>query len=274
MDTQSHSTFIASSAQQQDPQVNWLIDQAFISSTASVAPSVEGGVFETFEVFSPVSESSDAQFHSLLETFAAPQRAIKKHQGLLPNTLAPQFEPSGATPLFETLLLSSPPLQTTQFVNLDFHGMKRSFDDYSQEAHQSNPFLSVGMISPNSPSQSSPMLLPNTLPTVVRGTARFKCICGLAFEDMSGLFSHSSNQCNAKSFVCDVCQRGFTRRQDLKRHRLVHEALGKQQSYPCADCGQDLTKKTALKKHKCGPATPSSASVMLLPSDIDKKAPF
>ncbi|KAH7978167.1 hypothetical protein HPB49_004715 [Dermacentor silvarum] len=50
-----------------------------------------------------------------------------------------------------------------------------------------------------------------------------------------------------RPFVCHVCDRGFNRRGDLKRHLLVHS---KEKPHECPDCGERFARASNLANHR------------------------
>ena len=103
-----------------------------------------------------------------------------------------------------------------------------------------------GQITPPIQSLSSPLLRSASPHLSCALNQKCKCVCGQSFLDITLLFDHSANDCIAKCFVCSDCNRGFTRRQDLKRHRTIH---GEQPS-KCTSCDARF-RKNAVKKHVC-----------------------
>ena len=75
---------------------------------------------------------------------------------------------------------------------------------------------------------------------------RFKCVCGAVFERKDDFYDHHANSCVTNSHICDVCNRGFTRSQDLKQHKMVHSI----QTVVCIDCGQKFPRQQSLTRHK------------------------
>ncbi|KAI8910171.1 hypothetical protein EDD86DRAFT_189922 [Gorgonomyces haynaldii] len=78
---------------------------------------------------------------------------------------------------------------------------------------------------------------------------KFRCDCGKEFESLKKLESHSRTHREKpdKPHVCEQCQRGFTRRQDLKRHSEIHFRLFK--PFACAKCSTTFTRSDALQRH-------------------------
>ncbi|TPX60344.1 hypothetical protein SpCBS45565_g07538 [Spizellomyces sp. 'palustris'] len=77
--------------------------------------------------------------------------------------------------------------------------------------------------------------------------AKFKCVCGKLFEKLASLKSHARLHKAERNHVCDVCQRAFVRRQDLKRHKATHNTDFK--PYECTNCGTTFTRSDALHRH-------------------------
>ncbi|KAJ8322873.1 hypothetical protein O5D80_008399 [Batrachochytrium dendrobatidis] len=82
----------------------------------------------------------------------------------------------------------------------------------------------------------------------------WKCSCDQVFDDWAQFQLHSKTHKAEKCHICEHCNRGFTRRQDLKRHKLTHFQLIK--PFQCTQCGTTFTRNDALQRHlkakRCG----------------------
>lgn len=103
---------------------------------------------------------------------------------------------------------------------------------------------------PSSTSHVSPggkvSISPNTLQNSGGILGRFKCICGSLFDSKDDFYDHHANSCVSNSNICQICSRGFARKQDLKHHMSVHTI----QTVVCLDCGFKFSRPQALNRHK------------------------
>ncbi|KAI8923729.1 hypothetical protein BC831DRAFT_469710 [Entophlyctis helioformis] len=93
------------------------------------------------------------------------------------------------------------------------------------------------------------------IPPCPAGETSWKCSCGQVFEDWPLFYVHNNtHKAEEKTHICEHCNRGFTRRQDLKRHKLTHFQLFK--PFECKNCGTTFTRNDALHRHikarRCG----------------------
>jgi len=101
--------------------------------------------------------------------------------------------------------------------------------------------------SPTSPihnSQASPFS-PDQAQNSCGAPMLFKCVCGSTFEKKDDFYDHYSNECVSNFNVCKICDRGFTRKQDLNNHLPSH----RQQLVTCDGCGFKFSKHQ-LHRHK------------------------
>ncbi|KAI8826943.1 uncharacterized protein EV422DRAFT_490651 [Fimicolochytrium jonesii] len=83
--------------------------------------------------------------------------------------------------------------------------------------------------------------------------ACFKCTCGKLFKKLYNLKNHYQSHFNPtpeKPFVCEVCQRGFMRKHDLKRHATTH--METFTPFACDVCHTTFTRLDALHRHVNG----------------------
>ncbi|KAI8818888.1 uncharacterized protein EV422DRAFT_124067 [Fimicolochytrium jonesii] len=81
--------------------------------------------------------------------------------------------------------------------------------------------------------------------------------CGMTFDTETSFNAHvkmhappatrQQQQVDRRSHVCEVCQRAFVRRQDLKRHSATHSATFK--PFNCYNCATTFTRSDALHRH-------------------------
>ncbi|KAM7312661.1 zinc finger protein 358-like isoform X4 [Ixodes scapularis] len=74
-------------------------------------------------------------------------------------------------------------------------------------------------------------------------------ICGREFSRPDNLRAHSAthDHPHERSFVCQVCNRGFLQGSDLKRHRLVHSAECR---FRCAVCERTFSDRSSRNRHQ------------------------
>ncbi|KAJ3171611.1 RNA binding protein, heterogenous nuclear RNP-K like protein [Geranomyces variabilis] len=88
---------------------------------------------------------------------------------------------------------------------------------------------------------------PETNPAAFASEDGFKCVCGKLFKKLYNLKNHYKMHAVDKPYICDVCQRGFMRKHDLKRHATTH--LQDFRPYECEDCHTPFTRLDALHRH-------------------------
>lgn len=68
--------------------------------------------------------------------------------------------------------------------------------------------------------------------------------CGKEFPKQSGLKSHSKTHDEGKQFECQICNCGFRRTHDLKRHhRSLHQ---EKKSFTCKNCNKDFSRMVLI----------------------------
>ncbi|KAM7287994.1 zinc finger protein 358-like isoform X2 [Ixodes scapularis] len=74
-------------------------------------------------------------------------------------------------------------------------------------------------------------------------------ICGREFSRPDYLRAHSAthDHPHERSFVCQVCNRGFLQGSDLKRHRLVHSTECR---FRCAVCERTFSDRSSRNRHQ------------------------
>ncbi|KAI8902371.1 hypothetical protein BC833DRAFT_561766 [Globomyces pollinis-pini] len=117
---------------------------------------------------------------------------------------------------------------------------------------------SASLMTPNADSISNSvhfnrnsLLPPNEQPNPNLFAAPIKqwnCVCGKIFDNYDDYLPHSkTHRPDERPHVCDQCHRGFTRRQDLKRHMAIHFRLFK--PFQCPNCATTFTRTDALQRH-------------------------
>ncbi|KAJ3021722.1 hypothetical protein HKX48_007891 [Thoreauomyces humboldtii] len=81
----------------------------------------------------------------------------------------------------------------------------------------------------------------------------FKCVCGRVFAKLHNMKYHYQKvHQKEKPYVCDVCQRGFARKHDLKRHATTLLCRGEGRTanpFECDKCDTSFTRLDALHRH-------------------------
>ena len=80
---------------------------------------------------------------------------------------------------------------------------------------------------------------------------QYECaVCNVKFRNLAGLNQHfKSNKSHdiMKRFVCNICDKGFSRSFDLKTHMRVHSG---ELPFQCELCGKSFRAATNLNKHR------------------------
>ena len=75
----------------------------------------------------------------------------------------------------------------------------------------------------------------------------FLCdMCDKGFTQKSDLNRHRRIQTGDKPYVCCMCRKGFTKKSSLKIHQVVHTG---EKPHVCDTCDKRFTQKSALGRH-------------------------
>ena len=90
--------------------------------------------------------------------------------------------------------------------------------------------------------------------TIHTGEKKYKCnICGECFRIAHRLREHKLIHTaeGEDAFTCKVCRRMFSNLYGLKRHMVIHESKeNKSTTYSCDQCDKVYTRKNSLSRHK------------------------
>ena len=75
------------------------------------------------------------------------------------------------------------------------------------------------------------------------------CTCGKVFVSVASLRRHRLIVSGEKNYFCDVCGRGFTTPDYLRKHGKVHDEVHLRR-YECDQCEKHFSNKQHLDRHK------------------------
>ncbi|KAK6633024.1 hypothetical protein RUM43_012767 [Polyplax serrata] len=76
----------------------------------------------------------------------------------------------------------------------------------------------------------------------------YKCdICSKGFEKKQGLSSHAKSHLDEQSYVCQYCNKTFSKISYLKSHKKCH--VGEKDNFTCDTCAKDFKTSAALEEH-------------------------
>ena len=82
----------------------------------------------------------------------------------------------------------------------------------------------------------------------VQKKTKEKEFCNKTIKNKTGHFIHKSVKENKPAtYQCDICQKVFSRKWSLTRHKKVHSNLKK---YICVTCGRRFNRKDNLSHHQ------------------------
>ena len=86
------------------------------------------------------------------------------------------------------------------------------------------------------------------------GTAVYPCLtigCSKTFARLYSLRAHQRNHSIHRPFCCTTCPASFARNHDLKRHVRLHD----KKAWKCGGCQKIFSRRDAIKRHKNGSKT-------------------
>lgn len=86
----------------------------------------------------------------------------------------------------------------------------------------------------------------NTHKQVLEGK-RHICHCGAQFGFIKEFRKHKYRIHNEAAFMCDVCSKGFMRKDKMKDHVLAHR---RERRFPCLSCDKVFFTRDVLRKHR------------------------
>lgn len=75
-------------------------------------------------------------------------------------------------------------------------------------------------------------------------------VCNKVFKHQSKLRRHAVVHTGERPYKCDICQRSFSQRADIKAHKLkVHSGPSEKKLFPCDKCAKIYSSEWLLKAH-------------------------
>lgn len=98
--------------------------------------------------------------------------------------------------------------------------------------------------------------------------SQFACqLCDKNFNKRSDLKVHLASHLSLKGCVCEVCGRSFSHMSNLIRHSYVHTGF---KPYPCKVCGKRFTQVTSLNQHSISHHSNQRNPCPAVPEKCDK----
>ncbi|KXN90954.1 Transcriptional regulator prz1 [Leucoagaricus sp. SymC.cos] len=104
-------------------------------------------------------------------------------------------------------------------------------------------------------------------PTTDIGTAVYPCLiagCGKTFSRLYGLRAHQRSHSTHRPFRCVMCPASFARNHDLKRHVRLHD----KKAWKCGGCQKIFSRRDAIKRHKNGSKTRGPKSEICINAEV------
>lgn len=108
---------------------------------------------------------------------------------------------------------------------------------------------------------------PSFPPATDIGTAVYPCLvagCGKTFSRLYSLRSHQRGHSTHRPFRCAICPASFARNHDLKRHVRLHD----KKAWKCGGCQKIFSRRDAIKRHKNGSKTRGPKSEICINADV------
>lgn len=99
------------------------------------------------------------------------------------------------------------------------------------------------------------------------GTAVYPCLmagCGRTFSRLYSLRTHQRGHSTHRPFRCTICPASFARNHDLKRHVRLHD----KKAWKCGGCQKIFSRRDAIKRHKNGSKTRGPKSEVCINADV------
>ncbi|KAF9452784.1 hypothetical protein P691DRAFT_783330 [Macrolepiota fuliginosa MF-IS2] len=99
------------------------------------------------------------------------------------------------------------------------------------------------------------------------GTAVYPCLfagCGKTFSRLYSLRAHQRGHATHRPFRCTICPASFARNHDLKRHVRLHD----KKAWKCGGCQKIFSRRDAIKRHKNGSKTRGPKSEICINADV------
>ncbi|KAF5351707.1 hypothetical protein D9756_007650 [Leucocoprinus leucothites] len=104
-------------------------------------------------------------------------------------------------------------------------------------------------------------------PTTDIGTAVYPCLaacCGKTFSRLYSLRAHQRGHSTHRPFRCAICPASFARNHDLKRHVRLHD----KKAWKCGGCQKIFSRRDAIKRHKNGSKTRGPKSEICINAEV------
>ncbi|KAJ3576778.1 hypothetical protein NP233_g190 [Leucocoprinus birnbaumii] len=117
---------------------------------------------------------------------------------------------------------------------------------------------------PAYPWMNTPHAYPHTTDI---GTAVYPCLvagCGKTFSRLYSLRAHQRSHSTHRPFRCTICPASFARNHDLKRHVRLHD----KKAWKCGGCQKIFSRRDAIKRHKNGSKTRGPKSEICINAEV------